>query len=120
MLTPRPVTLKARNRKPPELGPKVRIEAARLSQPGDGAALLPIINGAGLRDTDKDRLKEHDTAVKNMWCGACPANLSIEFELPESVALGGVPNAIRPTKYKISTAIAAPSSNGLPVPPLPA
>ncbi len=87
---PRPMTLKARNRKPPELGPKVRVEAARLSPPGDSAALLPIINGAGLRDTDQAGLKEHDTSARNMWCGTCETNLTLEFELPAAVPLAAI------------------------------
>ena len=82
------LTLKASGRKPPELGPKVRVEAAHLSPAGDAADLAALINGAGLRDSDKDGLLEQDTATKNMWRGACTTNLSLEFELPEQVALG--------------------------------
>ena len=33
---------------------------------------------------------EQDTAAKNMWRGACSTNLSLEFELPEPVALGAI------------------------------
>lgn len=82
--------LKARDRKPPNLGPKVRIEAARLSPAGNDFDLAPVINSAGLRDWDKDGLQEHDTAAKNMWCGDCSARLVLEFELPEPVALGAI------------------------------
>jgi hypothetical protein len=86
----RQLTLKPSGRKPPELGPKVRVEAAHLSPAGDAADLAPLINGAGLRDSDKDGLLEQDTAAKNMWRGACATNLSLEFELPEPVALGTI------------------------------
>lgn len=90
MLTARPVTLKARNRKPPELGPKVRVEAAHLAPPGDDSALLPVINGAGLRDWQKNGLKAHDTNPKNMWLGTAADNLALEFELPEPVPIGAI------------------------------
>jgi hypothetical protein len=86
----RQLTLKASGRKPPELGPKVRIEAAHLSPPGDDAGLAAIVNSDGLRDWDKDGFLEHDTAAKNMWRGPCSTNLCIEFELPEPVALGAI------------------------------
>ena len=49
-----------------------------------------LINGAGLSDRDKDGLLEQDTAVTNMWRGDCAANLSLEFELAEPVALGTI------------------------------
>ena len=89
MLT-RQLTLKASGRKPPELGPKVRVESAHLSPATDEAGLAAIVNGAGLRHRDKDGLLEHDTAAKNMWRGPCSTNLSLEFELPEPVALGTI------------------------------
>lgn len=87
---PRPLTLKAKGRKPLELGAKVRVEAVHLTPPGGEAGLMAIVNGAGLRETDKDGLKEHDTAVKNMWRGDCPPDLALEFELPERVSLGAI------------------------------
>jgi hypothetical protein len=86
----RQLTLKASGRKPPELGPKVRIETAHLSPARDEAGLAAIVNGAGLRDWDKDGLLEHDTAAKNMWRGPCSTDLNLEFELPEPVALGAI------------------------------
>ena len=89
MLT-RQLTLKASGRKPPELGPKVRVETAHLSPAGDETGLAALVNGAGLRDWDKDGFLEHDTAAKNMWLGPCSTNLSLEFELPEPVALGAI------------------------------
>ena len=49
-----------------------------------------LINGAGLRDWDKDGLLEQDTDPGNMWRGSCASNLCLEFELPEPVALGAV------------------------------
>jgi hypothetical protein len=90
VLTAHPVTLKARNRKPPELGPKVRVEAARLAPPGDDSALLPVINGAGLRDWQRNGLKTHDTNPKNMWLASGSDNLAVEFELPEPVAIEAI------------------------------
>lgn len=89
MLT-RQLTLKANGRKAPELGPKVRVETARLAPAGDEAGLAALINHAGLRDWDKDGLLEQDTTAKNMWRGPCSTNLTLEFELPEPVALGAI------------------------------
>jgi len=84
------LTLKASGRKPPDLGPMVRVEAVHLNPAGDEAGLAALINSAGLRDADKDGLLEQDTAPTNMWRGPCAANLSLEFELPEPVALGTI------------------------------
>jgi hypothetical protein len=84
------LTLKAGDRKPPELGPEVRVEAVHLNPAGDDKALMALINGAGLSDRDKDGLLEQDTAVTNMWRGDCAANLSLEFELAEPAALGSI------------------------------
>ena len=89
MLT-RPLTLKPSGRKPPDLGPKVRVEAVHLGGAADQSGLAALINGAGLRDWDKDGLYKHDTATNHMWRGACATNLALEFELPEPVALGSV------------------------------
>jgi hypothetical protein len=86
----RQLTLKPSGRKPPDLGPKVRAEAVRLSPGADDAGLAALINRSGLRDWDKDGLLEQDTAPKNMWRGICTTNLSLEFELPEPVALGSI------------------------------
>jgi len=87
---PRALTLKPKGRKPLELGEKVRVEEVRLSPPGDAAGLAALINGSGLRDTDKDGLLEHDAALTNMWCGACPPDLKIEFELAEAAPLAAI------------------------------
>jgi F5/8 type C domain len=89
-LVTRQLTLKASDRKPPELGPRVRVEAVHLNPPGDEKGLSVLINGAGLSDRDKDGLLEQDTAATNMWRGDCAANLSLEFELAEPVALGTI------------------------------
>ena len=117
MLT-RQLTLKASDRKPPELGPKVRAEAVHLSPAGDEKGLTALINGAGLRERDKDGLLEQDTAVKNMWRGACATDLSLEFELPEPVALGALQvwnyNAEWQTKNGIRKADVAVSADGGP------
>ena len=82
--------LKPSGRKPPDLGPQVRVAAARLSPAGDETGLTALINGAGLRDWDNDGLLEQDVSPKNMWRGACATNLALEFELPEPVPLGGI------------------------------
>jgi hypothetical protein len=112
----RQLTLKATGRKPPELGPKVRVEAAHLNPPGDDAALAVLLNDAGLSDRDKDGLLKHDTAAKNMWRGACSTNLSLEFELPGPVALGTIEvwnyNAEWQTQDGVRKADVAMSSDG--------
>jgi len=85
-----PLTLKAKDRKPPALGSKVRVEAARASPATDPGELLPIINGCGLGDPDKDGLKEHDTAPSGLWLGRWATNLVLEFDLPEPVPLATI------------------------------
>jgi hypothetical protein len=84
----RQLTLKASDRKPPELGPKVRVETAHLTPAGDDARLAVLFNGAGLSDWDKDGFLEQDTNAKNMWRGNCSPELALEFELSELAALG--------------------------------
>jgi hypothetical protein len=86
----RQLTLKASGRKPPELGPKVRVEAVHLDPAGDETGLAALIDDAGLRDCDGDGLLEQDTTPAHMWRGACPANLSLVFELSEPAALGAI------------------------------
>ena len=112
----RQLTLKAGDRKPPELGPKVRVEAAHLNPPGDEKGLSVLINGAGLSDWDQDGLLEQDTAATNMWRGDCTANLSLEFELSEPVALGTIEvwnyNAPWQTADGVRKADVAVSSDG--------
>ena len=110
------VTLKPSGRKPPDLGPKVRIEAVRLNPAGDDKGLAALVSPAGLWDSDRDGLLEQDTSSKHMWRGACAANPSLEFELPESVALGAIEvwnyNADWQTKDGIRKADVAVSPDG--------
>ena len=112
----RQLTLKPSERKPPELGTKVRVEAVHLNPPGDEKGLSVLINDAGLRDWDKDGLLEQDTSVTNMWRGDCAANLSLEFELSEPVALGTIEvwnyNAEWQTADGVRKADVAVSSDG--------
>jgi hypothetical protein len=86
----RPLTLKPSGRKPPDLGPKVRVEAVRSIPAAGETELMAIANGIGLRDWDKDGLKEHDTAPSSMWRGAATPDLRVEFELPEPVPLAAI------------------------------
>lgn len=137
MLT-RQATLKPSGREPPDLGPKVRVGAVRLGPGGGGGdgrdgtdgkdararvrgggsdgGLEALINGAGLRDWDKDGLLEQDTSPKHMWRGACATNLCLEFELAEPVALGVIEvwnyNAEWQTKDGIRKADVAVSPDG--------
>jgi hypothetical protein len=112
----RQVTLKPGGRKPPDLGPKVRVEAVRLEPGGGDAGLVAIVNQAGLWDYDRDGLLEQDTSPKHMWRGTCATNLSLEFELPEPTALGAIEvwnyNADWQTKDGIRKADVAVSPDG--------
>jgi hypothetical protein len=83
-----PVMLKATNRKPPDLGPRARIEGAHLDPPQDESGLKAIIKGAGLRDVKG--FKTHGTEPAGMWLGAWTTNLSIEFDLADAVPLGAI------------------------------
>ncbi len=86
---PRPLALKAKDRKPPELGPIVRVEAVR----GGGAdqrQLTLLTKAAGISDWDNDGLKEAGNDPEIMWQGAWPTVNSLEFELPEPVMLGAI------------------------------
>jgi hypothetical protein len=86
----RPLTLKPKDRTPPALGPKVRVETVHLSPPADESGLSAIINGAGLRHRDKGNLKEHGTNPSGMWLGTWTTNLDLEFELPEAVPVAAI------------------------------
>jgi hypothetical protein len=87
---PRPLTLKAKGRKPLDLGPRVRLEGAHATPPAAEASLPALLSGAGLRDLNKDGFKEHDTSPKDMWRADDPAGLTLEFELPETVPLSAI------------------------------
>jgi hypothetical protein len=86
----RQATLKRRDRKPVELGPKVAVEAARLDPAGEDAKLMAIVNGTGLRDEDKDGLREHGVEADSMWLGAGAPGLAIEFELANPTPLSAL------------------------------
>jgi hypothetical protein len=113
---PRELTLKPKGRKPLDLGDKVAVQAVRLSPPGDEAGLRAVINGSGLGDRDKNGLPEHDAALTNMWCGPCPSDLKIEFELAEAIPLSAVEvwnfNAEWQTTNGVRKADVAVSSDG--------
>ncbi len=90
MLLPRPLALKARDRKPPELGPIVRAEAVRAAAAGDERQLAMLIKPAGLSDWDNDGLKEMGNDPGGMWQGPWPGVSTLEFELPEPVPLAAI------------------------------
>jgi hypothetical protein len=82
--------LKPQDRKPFTLGPKVRVEAARISPPADESGLPSIINGDGLRPGNSDGFKEQGTNPSGMWSGTWAKNLHLEFELPDEVPLAAI------------------------------
>jgi hypothetical protein len=86
----RQLALKPKGRKPPALGPKVRIEAVHVSPVTSEAGVGALVNGAGLSDWDRDGLREHGTAMSSMWEATWTTNLALEFDLPGSVPLSGV------------------------------
>ncbi|HEY5911427.1 MAG TPA: LamG-like jellyroll fold domain-containing protein [Verrucomicrobiae bacterium] len=90
MLLPRPLALKARDRKPAELGPVVRAESVRAGSGGEDRKLEALIKPAGLRDWDGDGLKEQANEAATMWEGPWPAVTSLEFDLPEAVPLAAI------------------------------
>jgi hypothetical protein len=88
---PRPMTLKPKGRKPPELGPLVRVEDVRVTPAAvNGPPPAALIKPAGLADWDKDGLKEQGTLPQTMWLGASSPDLRIEFELPDAVPIGAL------------------------------
>lgn len=89
-LLTRPLTLKPRDRKPPDLGPALHVAAVHLNPAAEESGLFAIINGVGLRDRDRDGLEEQDTNPSHMWQGAWTKDLSIEFELPEATPLAAI------------------------------
>jgi hypothetical protein len=86
----RTLTLKPKDRKPPVLGPKVRVETARISPPADESGLSAVINGAGLYQVGKNGLKEHGANPRGMWLGTWTTSLNLEFELPEAAPLSAI------------------------------
>jgi hypothetical protein len=113
----RTLTLKRKDRQPPALGPKVRLEAVHLSPPADETGLSAIVNGNGVNDLDEDGLKEHGTDASSMWQGAWTPDCGIEFELPESIPLSALEvwnfNAAWETTNGIRKADVAVSSDGV-------
>ena len=86
----RPLLLKARNRKPPALGQEVRVEAVRATPTSDEPGLRALVNGAGMKDTDRDGLTECGVNRSDMWLGRWSTNLCLEFELPQPVPLAAI------------------------------
>jgi hypothetical protein len=82
---PRPLTLKAKDAKPVDLGPNVRVEGVQLTPPNPEAKTMPIVDGTGL--ADKDGFKRHNNNPKSMWLGECTA---IEFDLAEPASLAAI------------------------------
>ncbi len=87
---PRPLALKAKDRKPAELGPIVRVEAVRAGTGADERKLANLIKPAGLRDWDNDGLKEAGNGPATMWQAPASQTSSLEFELPEAVPLAAI------------------------------
>ncbi len=87
---PRPLELKAKDRKPPALGPDVRVLAAHLSPAADETGLANLIGRDGLRDRDKDGLLEQTNAANTMWLGAATPNQTLEFEFAEATPLSAI------------------------------
>lgn len=85
----RPLILKAKGRKAPELDPIVRVESVRTQQ-DDDPLIANLINGTGYRDIDNDGLKEQSTALSTMWLGKWDPAMKVEFDLPESVPLSAI------------------------------
>jgi hypothetical protein len=89
VLLPRPLTLKPKGRKPPELGPLVRVENVRITPAAEnGPPPAALIRQTGLADWDRDSLKEQGTLPKTMWLGVSSPDLKIEFDLPDAVPVG--------------------------------
>jgi Concanavalin A-like lectin/glucanases superfamily len=90
MMLPRPLALKAKDRKPPELGPIVRVEAVRAGAGADERQLAMLTKPAGLSDWDNDGLKEMGDDPATMWQAPSPAVSNLEFELPAAVPLAAL------------------------------
>lgn len=87
---PRPIPLKPRDRKPPDLGPIVKVERVRALPATAQARVEALINRSGLKDIDRDGLNEHDLVSSNSWQCAAAAGVTLEFDLPEAVPLNAV------------------------------
>lgn len=81
----RPWTLKPRDRKAIATGPKVRVESVHLSPDSMEIGLTALVNGLGLRDTDRNGRIEQNTNPTNLWLGTWTKDLALEFELPEAL-----------------------------------
>lgn len=86
----RSLILKPADRKPADLGPKVRVESVSLSTDASAADLANLIGDAGFWDNDKDGLKEQSTDASTQWLGNYASNMALEFELPEVVPLSAI------------------------------
>jgi hypothetical protein len=110
----RSATLKPRDRKPPALGPRVRVEAVHLSPAADESGLPNLINGSGLHEVNG--FKAHGTNTADMWLGDWKNDLRIEFELSEPAPLAAIAvwnfNADWQTTNGIRTADVAVSADG--------
>lgn len=86
----RPRVLKARDRKQPALGPKVRVAEVRTNLEGQDTAVRKMIDASGLADTDNDGLLEHSCDAQDMWLGRLTSDAFVEFDLPEPVRIGAI------------------------------
>jgi hypothetical protein len=85
-----PMIIKSKDRKPSELGPKVRVDMVRDSSGTKNSNIQSIINGDGLMDYDRDGFLEHRNDPTTMCLEDWTTNSFVEFELPEPTSLSGV------------------------------
>ncbi len=81
------MALKPKGRKPAELGPPVRVVAARAAP---GAEASALVGGPALKDTDQDGFRELGTDAQAMWQADATPDLKLEFELAGPVPLSAV------------------------------
>jgi hypothetical protein len=86
----RPLILKAHDRKPVDLGPRVRIDAIHVTPESNVADLANLSSDAGLWNNDKDSLMEQGTDAFTQWLGNYDPAMKMEFDLPEAVSLSGI------------------------------
>jgi hypothetical protein len=114
---PRPLELKAKDRKPPALGPEVVVQAAHLSTAADESGLAALISRNGLRDWDKDGLLEQTNTPNTMWLGAAAPNQTLEFEFAQAVPLSAIEvwnyNAEWDTAFGLRQADVSVSTDGI-------